>query len=1038
MSHIFISYAREDIEFAQQLVNKLEQSGLEVWIDLKGIPPTVDWWKEIERGIEEADSVLSLISPDYATSVNCGREVDHAIQNGKRLIPLLVRDVADEQAPSKLKHLNYIFFSQQDNFDSAFEKLSTAIQTDYDWVQEQRRLQVRAVEWDREMREKSFLLRGKDLEDAEEQLARNASKLPHPTELQIQYVVVSRKAADTQSRLITTISVATAIVLAALALFGFYQANNATNSQATAEANLVVAQTAQADAVQAEETAIANEQEAKRQANIALARQLAAEAQNIFEKGYVQEDIAALLATKSLTLYPSAEAIQVIQNNTLSETIVQTQQAAGITSTALSNNNKYLVLGSNDGTINLLSTETGKSILQFNDNTQVSAISFSPNDRLVASGGYDGIIHVRETNTGQQIAQMQHTSFITSLGFSPDGNYIVSGSDDTTTRIWDSATGQEILQTQHDMTVNSVVFSPNGKYMASGNDDGTIRIYDIELGKEISHYSLNTAAILSVDFSPNSKYVVISGSWDNTARVLDVTTGVQVSRMKQDDMVKFAKFSPSGNYVVSGGDDNTARVWNAMTGEEISRIRHNGSVLVAAFDRDENRVISGDSDGAAIVWEIGKGTEVSRTIYTSPVGFVAFSSDGKYTISSSYDGTVRISETVSQLNQMMYHEGDYLFFTALGPNEDFAVSGSNIVSENRDGIVVVWNPTTGQMIHQIKQSLSSMNISPDGRFVVTGDTNGAVIVRDIATGLEVSRNYHSDAVFSAAFDRDSKYVVSGGKDGIARVFEVSTGHEILRMEHGSSVTTVSFSPNSEYIVTGCSDHIVRVWDVSTSSLIAQKEFDKNTSFRNNIFSSDNAYIVSVAFGNQAYSVWKIDSGKSVFQAPQEDIFSSVDLSPDGNYVALGNRAGTVSLRTTTTGQEILRAQNESYISSLAFSPDGKYIASGNGEGIVHILEIGTQQEVSHIIHGVSVESINFSQDGRYLISGGCIKRDMDGLSCLQLTARVWLWKPEDLIADSCLRIGRNLSRAEWKQYVGDALSYQAICDHLPIESESSP
>jgi len=54
------------------------------------------------------------------------------------------------------------------------------------------------------------------------------------------------------------------------------------------------------------------------------------------------------------------------------------------------------------------------------------------------------------------------------------------------------------------------------------------------------------------------------------------------------------------------------------------------------------------------------------------------------------------------------------------------------------------------------------------------------------------------------------------------------------------------------------------------------------------------------------------------------------------------------------------------------------------------------------------------------------------------TARVWIYRPEDLIADACSRVTRNLTRAEWDQYIGDALPYQAVCPNLPIEAESTP
>jgi hypothetical protein len=41
----------------------------------------------------------------------------------------------------------------------------------------------------------------------------------------------------------------------------------------------------------------------------------------------------------------------------------------------------------------------------------------------------------------------------------------------------------------------------------------------------------------------------------------------------------------------------------------------------------------------------------------------------------------------------------------------------------------------------------------------------------------------------------------------------------------------------------------------------------------------------------------------------------------------------------------------------------------------------------------------------------------------------------DLIYDACERLTRNLTRAEWSQYLGEA-PYEAICPKLPIEPEN--
>src|ERR1700752_25431 len=195
-SHVFISYSRKDIDFARKLTEALKGQGLDSWIDWEGIPPTVDWWKEIEKGIEEADIFLFLISPDSVKSKVCKQEIEHAAKNGKHIIPIVVRDTSADEAPDEIRRLNWIFLRHSDEFDASFSKLMTAIKTDYEWAQTHRKLQLRALEWERNNKENRFLLRGKEIDDAQLLVMYGASKEPRTTELQITYVLASREYAD--------------------------------------------------------------------------------------------------------------------------------------------------------------------------------------------------------------------------------------------------------------------------------------------------------------------------------------------------------------------------------------------------------------------------------------------------------------------------------------------------------------------------------------------------------------------------------------------------------------------------------------------------------------------------------------------------------------------------------------------------------------------------------------------------------------------------------------------------------------------------
>ena len=205
MARIFVSYSRKNIDFCKRLTEELQKRDLDFWVDWEGIPPTVDWLKEIEKGIEEADTFLAIVSPEWISSPICLDELNIAVKNGKRLIPVVPIEFKWNDAPSDLSHINYIFFRETDDFNVALDKLFTALETDYDWLKTHRRLQVKALEWERSDKESGFLLRGRDLEDAELQLSVNATKDPNPTDVQREYVLKSRQGATRQRRITTWI-----------------------------------------------------------------------------------------------------------------------------------------------------------------------------------------------------------------------------------------------------------------------------------------------------------------------------------------------------------------------------------------------------------------------------------------------------------------------------------------------------------------------------------------------------------------------------------------------------------------------------------------------------------------------------------------------------------------------------------------------------------------------------------------------------------------------------------------------------------------
>ena len=192
---VFISYSRRDSEFARRLLTALKGENRDAWVDWQAIEAAEDFWKAIEIGIEAANTFVFILSPDSVASEYCRKEIDHAVTHNKRLIPVVCRDVDATVVHTALRPLNWIFFPEA-NDDAAFAQLVRAIDTDLPYVRMHTRLQVKAIEWNKRGRDDSFLLRKRDLSDAETWLTGSNGKEPTSTALKQEYITTSRTVED--------------------------------------------------------------------------------------------------------------------------------------------------------------------------------------------------------------------------------------------------------------------------------------------------------------------------------------------------------------------------------------------------------------------------------------------------------------------------------------------------------------------------------------------------------------------------------------------------------------------------------------------------------------------------------------------------------------------------------------------------------------------------------------------------------------------------------------------------------------------------
>jgi hypothetical protein len=128
--NLFVSYARQDVEFAQQLSTDLQQKGVPVWIDQLSIRSGEDWPDIIAKAIEECQAMLVILSPHSIKSTWVIRELAFADQKGKPVLPLLYKPYKPNSLPRsfllRFGNIQIADFSEGD-YKSNLEELLESI-----------------------------------------------------------------------------------------------------------------------------------------------------------------------------------------------------------------------------------------------------------------------------------------------------------------------------------------------------------------------------------------------------------------------------------------------------------------------------------------------------------------------------------------------------------------------------------------------------------------------------------------------------------------------------------------------------------------------------------------------------------------------------------------------------------------------------------------------------------------------------------------------------------------------------------------------
>lgn len=268
---------------------------------------------------------------------------------------------------------------------------------------------------------------------------------------------------------------------------------------------------------------------------------------------------------------------------------------------------------------------------RFPQEVEVISAAVSTDGKKIASGSEDKTVKVWDTATGRELRSFQgHGAPVSSVAFSPDGKRVLSGSRDKTLKMWDVVSGRELRTFRgHHSGITSVTFSPDGKRVLSGSSDETLKLWDAESGNEIRTLE-GGFELLSVAFSPDGNKVLAGGtSVGKAIKLWAADSGRELGSLGKDgDIIAAVAFSPDGKKILSGSFDGTIKLWNADTGKELRVFfEHADNINYVGFSPDGTKILGG-SQSALKIWNTDTSEMTGNVALEAPVSQIFFNRAG--------------------------------------------------------------------------------------------------------------------------------------------------------------------------------------------------------------------------------------------------------------------------------------------------------------------------------------------------------------------------------------------------------------------------
>ncbi|AOX03618.1 hypothetical protein BJP34_33055 [Moorena producens PAL-8-15-08-1] len=943
LTQVLICYADQDKSVMQKISKTLMRKSFTVWTNKTDIETGTPFQDVINQGIEGADNIVYLISPASIKSDYCQQEITHALDNNKRIIPLLIESTELEGMPPQIRGLQFLDFTtykDEDKYRIEADKLIKVLHQDEPYYSDHKTLLVKAIKWKKQNRNPSILLRGYNLRYYETWLTINQQRSLHPP-LPLHHEFITESSAQ-----ITSSSIEVFISYSRADSDFARQLNEALQMQGKTTWFDQESIPPGSDFQQEIYRGIENSDNflfiiSPRSVNSPYCADEVEYAESLNKRfvTILHHEVSANL------LHPALAKIQWIDfrnyrgnfNTNFSELIrtLDTDRDHVHKHTKLSQ--RSLEWEKNHKTIDLLLRGIEFSIAEkwfleakqdhkypLPNPLQKEFFEASKNAIEAAKEAEKQrqaeILSLQEERTKEAKARLAEqkkrvrqqkllivaviTALVGAVGtiiYQIKQKKVINNNLILAKIEHIISEAKESLPEKHKNPTMALRLA-EAAYKAAHKIDNSSQVYQAsEVLSRVYHSAIHNRsffyyanikhkrAVTSAVFSPDGSRI-LTATKGKTAKLWDLK-GEEIKSLEgHSARVNSAVFSPDGNIIVTTSEDKTAKLWD-KEGKLLKTLRgndcdRNGQCQVnsAVFSPDGQTILTASDDNTAKLWDKQGQLINTLTGHKDIVVSAVFSPDGQTILTASEDKTAKLWDNdgnlITTLNQ------DRCLTSAV-----FSPDGTKIITTSKDNTVKLWKKN-GDLIKLLKGHndwVNSAFFSQDGEKIITASSDGTAKLWNKDGNLIKTLAGHSEEVKKALFSPDGKNIITVSDDDTAKIWDLNGNVIANLIAHKLSVTTAAFSPNGKTIITASDDTTVKLWDIQqpvNSSLIRNSSFQHSTPVNSAVFYPNGTKILIATTDKKPYS-WNL-SVKLLKQLPYDcdipkNCAVTAAFSPNGNY-----------------------------------------------------------------------------------------------------------------------------------------------------------